>query len=155
MRRWLWIVCVVCVGLCVGPPGAQAQLPMQTAFSVSATNTTLTTTSETVIISSPPATAWKNVVNVCVFAWAQLTTGAATTTVTPRIRQGTTTSGTLVNEANAVTIGAAAGSTEQFLAMACEDRSNVASVDYSLTLQQASATGNGTALQAGILVFVR
>jgi len=31
----------------------------------------------------------------------------------------------------------------------------VASVDYSLTLQQASATGNGTALQAGILIFVR
>lgn len=119
------------------------------------TNVTLTTTTETSLVSSESVPAPRQTVTVCVLGWAQLTTGAATTTVTPRIRRGTTTSGTLVGEANAVTIGAAAGSTEQFVALACEDRSDVASVEYNYTLTQAAATGNGTAVQGGILVFVR
>jgi hypothetical protein len=135
------------------PAGAQGF--SQIAFATFTTNVTLTTTSETSLVASGPASAPRDTVNVCVYAWAQLTTGTATTTVTPRIRRGTTTSGTLVGEANAVTIGAAAGSTEQFMAMVCEDRTTVDSVDYNFTLTQASATGNGTALQGGILVLVR
>lgn len=134
---------------------AVAQGFSQIAFATFTANVTLTTTTEMSVVSSGPALAPRQTVNVCVYAWAQLTTGAATTTVTPRIRRGTTTSGTLVGEANAITIGAAAGSTEQYVAMVCEDRANVGSVDYNFSLAQASATGDGTALQGGILVLVR
>lgn len=153
LRRLPFAV-VALLWLMVQQPAA-AQGFQQVAFTTFTTNVTLTTTSETVIVSSGPATAPRSTVNVCVFGWAQLTTGTATTTVTPRLRRGTATSGTLLGEANAVTIGAAAGSTEQYLAMACEDRSDVASVEYSLTLTQASATADGTALFGGILVLVR
>ena len=155
MRRrcLLAVAALLLVGLTPWP--AAAQTISQSAINVSATNVTLTTTSETAIIASGPATVPRETVNVCVIAWAQLTTGTSTSTVTPRIRRGTTTGGTLINEANAVTIGAAAGSTEQFVAMACEDRAGVATVEYVLTLTQAAADGNGTALQAGIFVFVR
>lgn len=153
MRRFVGLLVALALFVVAAP--ARGQNFDIRAFNVSATNVTLTTTSETVIISSGPASVLRNQANVCVVAWAQLTTGATTTTVTPRIRRGTTTSGTLVNEANAITIGAAAGSNEQYLAMACEDRGDVGTVEYSLTLEQAGAGGNGTALQAGIFVFLR
>lgn len=155
MRRLLLLaLCAATLALQGAVPVA-AQGVSQSAFNVSATNVTLTTTAETVIISSGPALAASQNVNVCVYAWAQLTTGTNTTTVTPRIRRGTAVGGTLVNEANALTIQAAAGSSEQYHAMACEDRAGIATVEYSLTLEQASASANGTALQAGIFVFVR
>ena len=127
---------------------------LEKIVNVSATNVTLTTTSETVIISSGEITIPFATALILIRAWAQLTTGAATTTVTPRIRRGTAVGGTLVGEANAITIGAAAGSNEQFFIMVMEERADQARVEYSLTLQQASATGNGTALQAGIEVEV-
>lgn len=155
MTRSRWAAWLVALALILAQSPARAQGFSQIAFNTSATNVTLTTTSETSIIGSGPANAPRQTVNVCIIAWAQLTTGTSTTTVTPRIRRGTGTGGTLVGEANAETVLAAAGSTEPYFLMACEDRSDVATVDYNFTLQQASADGNGTALQAGILVFVR
>ena len=127
---------------------------LEKIVNVSATDVTITTTTETVIISSGAVILPFNTALVLIKAWAQLTTGAATTTVTPRIRRGTAVGGALVGEANAITIGAVAGSNEQFLIMAMEGRSGEQSVEYSLTLQQAAATGNGTVLQAGIEVEV-
>ena len=116
-------------------------------------NVALTTTSETVIISSNPVPIEYTNANVLILAWAQLTTGTNTTTVTARIRRGTTTSGTLVGEANAETIKVSAGGTEPFYIMAVDNRANENQVQYSLTLQQAGADGNGSALQAGIVTF--
>lgn len=127
---------------------------LEKIVNISATDVTITTTTETVIISSGAVILPFNTAQVLITAWAQLTTGAATTTVTPRIRRGTAVGGALVGEANAITIGAVAGSNEQFFIMVTEGRSGEQSVEYSLTLQQASATGNGTALQAGITVEV-
>lgn len=155
MRRVLIALLAAVAALASGAAPARGQGFTQIAFATFTTNVTLTTTTETSLVASGPATAPRQTVNVCVVAWAQLTTGAATTTVTPRIRRGTTTSGTLVGEANAVTIGAAAGSTEQYLAMVCENRVDVVTVDYNFTLTQAGATGDGTAVQGGILVLVR
>lgn len=143
------------LALVAGPERALAQGFNQVGFNTFATNVALVTTAETSVIASGPVTATRQTVNVCVLAWAQLTTGTMTTTVTPRIRRGSAVGGTLVSEANAITIGASAGGNEQFLAIACEDRSDVATVDYNFTLQQASADGNGAALHGGILVFVR
>lgn len=117
-------------------------------------NVTLTTTSETVIISAPSLVLPADAVQAVILAWVQLTTGAATTTVTPRIRRGTLITSPLVGEANAENIKAAAGDTEPFMIMVLENLTVLDRVVYSLTLQQAAATGNGTALQATIAVFL-
>lgn len=117
-------------------------------------NVTLTTTTETLIIDYPEVVFPVPTGRVIILAWGQLTTGAGTTTVTPRIRQGSGTAGTLVGEANAENVKAAAGSTEPFFIAVSEARSNVAVVQYSLTLAQVGATGDGTALQATILILV-
>ena len=118
----------------------------------STANVTLTTTSETAIITSNPLSKKRIGSSYFVVAWAQLTTGTATTTVTPRLRRGTDTSGTVVGEANAITVGAAAGSNETFDDQAQDTPGDVAFQQYTLTLQQASATGNGTSLNACISV---
>lgn len=117
-------------------------------------NVTLSTTTEAVVVSSGPAKAPLQTHRAIVFAWGQLTTGAGTTAVTPRIRRGTTTGGALVGEANAEEVKAAAGSTEPFLIMVSEDRADIDTMEYSLTLAQTGATGNGTVLQAAVVVLV-
>lgn len=119
----------------------------------SGTNVTLTTTSETIIITSPVLVLPADRVQLYILAWAQLTTGTATTTVTPRIRRGALVTDTLIGEGNAEDVKAAAGSTEPFLIALVDNVTDRVSVQYVFTLQQAAATGNGTALQASILVL--
>lgn len=120
----------------------------------SATNVTITTTTETVVISSGRVPTPRHTCQVLVKAWCLLTTGAATTAVTARIRRGTAATGTLASEENAQTIKAAAGSTEPYAAVAREERAGQDSVEYSLTIQQTDATGNGSVLEAAIEVEV-
>lgn len=114
----------------------------------------LVTTAETVIISSNLVNTPRDEAQIMILAWAQLTTGTNTTGVTPKIRRGTLVGGTLVNEANVEQVKAAAGSTEQFSTVAFEQRA-ASSVQYSLTLTQAAASANGSALQATICVIAR
>lgn len=115
---------------------------------------TLVTTGETVILSSPAVVIPADAVQIYIFAYAQLTTGTATTTVTPRIRRGTAITDPLIGEANAENIKAAAGSTEPFFLAVVETVTQRDRLTYSFTLQQAAATGNGTAVQGAILVLV-
>jgi len=127
---------------------------LEKAVATTTTNLTLTTTAETVIVSSGRVPVPSHTCLVHIRAWAQLTTGAGTTAVTPRIRRGTTATGTLVGEGNAETVKVTAGGTEPFKMETTEQRSNEESVEYSLTLEQTGATGNGTALQAAIEVEI-
>lgn len=120
--------------------------------SVSAGNVTMTTTAETVAISSNPLTQERPQANYLIKAWAQVTTGTNIASMTARIRRGSTTGGTLVNEANTITVGAAAGSNEVFTAWAFDTQGDVGTAQYSLTLQQVTADGNATILQSGIEV---
>lgn len=119
----------------------------------STADTTLVTTAETVVARVDGVSTGR-ALPVSIRAWAQLTTGTATTAVTPRIRRGTTITGTLIDEGNPVTIGAAAGGTEEFDIDAIDDNADLAGASYVLTLQQTAATGNGTCLQSGIEVYV-
>lgn len=153
MRRVLVGLLVLALVVSVPVP-ARAHVVKDLGATTFAADVSLVTTAETVVVSSDLLLTPFNTSRVVVIAWAQLTTGASTTAVTPRIRRGTTTSGTLVSEANAVTIGAAAGSTEQFFAVAFEERGGTDRVQYSLTLQQTAASANGSALQGGIVVLV-
>lgn len=113
------------------------------------TDTPLVTTAETVVATLSGVTTGR-AKNVSLSAWAQLTTGTATTAVTPRIRRGTDATGTLIGEGNPVTVGAAAGSTETFEVATIDDGVDLAGASYVLTLQQTAATGNGSCLQAYI-----
>lgn len=152
MKRFTISALVLALVLVASAAGAQGVRVLD--YSCSSANVTLTTTAETVIISSNLTATPRDEAEVVVLAYAQLTTGTMTTAVTARIRRGTATSGTLVNEANAETIGPAAGSTAPYIAMITEQRPT-SSLQYSLTLQQTAANGNGTALQACILVLAR
>jgi hypothetical protein len=118
------------------------------------TNVTVTTTTETVAIASGAVLTPGPTSRVIVFAWVQLTTGAATTTVTPRIQRTAAVTGAVVGDAIALEIMATAGDNETYTMLVSEERSNTSTVEYNLSVQQADATGNGTVLQAGIIVFV-
>ena len=155
MRGWGWLLVGALLLFVIVAARAAGQGFGQIGFTTFTTDVTLTTTSETSVVASTPVTAPRGIVDICVLAWAQLTTGTMTTAVTPRIRRDTTTSGTLVGEANAETLKAAAAGTEPFFAFACESRNDVSSVQYNFTLQQTAANANGSALQGGILVLVR
>lgn len=122
--------------------------------SVSSANVTVTTTTETVVITSPPVKLPTRTGRAIVKAWAQHTNGTGTTAVTARLRRGTAITDTLVNEANAEQVKTAAGSTEPYFSMAVDEIEAREGVQYSLTLQQTGASANGTTLQAGIEVIL-
>lgn len=110
----------------------------------------LVTTAETVVATISGISNGSAGVPIRLRGVAQLTTGTNTTAVTPRIRRDSLT-GTVVNEANAITVGAAAGSTEVFDVDADDFVSGeVANATYVLTLQQTAASANGSALYAFI-----
>jgi hypothetical protein len=112
-------------------------------------NTTIVTTAETVLATvGGVSTPRKTTVNV--EGWAQVTTGASTTSLVPRIRRGTDATGTLIGEGNPVTIGAAAGGTEDIEIRVSDVAVDLANASYVLTVVQTAASANGTALQAGI-----
>lgn len=117
------------------------------------TNVTMTTTAETVVatlsgVSTPRA------VRVSLHGWAQVTLGTAATAVTPRIRRGTTVSGTLIGEGNPVQIASAAGTTEEISIDVVDSGADLAGASYVLTLEQTAATGDGTSLQATLTANV-
>lgn len=118
------------------------------------TDTTVTTTTETVVATLPnvstPGPGWR----VTLRGFCQLTTGAATTGLTWRVRRGSAITDTLVDEANAVQVEAAAGSTEDHEIVVVDTPPEVAGQTYVLTVQQAAATGNGTAVQASLTATV-
>jgi hypothetical protein len=118
------------------------------------TNVALTTTIEAAVITSDPVRLPVANCRVLIKAWAQSLVGTACTAMTPRIRRGVDTSGALVGEANAEPIKTAAGSTEPFYLQVVEQRAGEDAVQYTFTLQQTGASGNGNANQYGIEVEV-
>lgn len=103
---------------------------------------------ETVAIFLPP-----NVTvdqgRLIVIEWAAaLTTGAATTAVTGRIRRGNSVAGALVGQPFTVQVGAALATS--LSGQASDIPGEVAGAQYCLTLQQTAATANGSALFASL-----
>lgn len=111
---------------------------------------TVTTTTEavaaTVVVPSVP----RANVRVQIKGWAQITTGGSTTALTIRVRRGSTITDTLIGEANAEQVKAAAGSTEELSIMLEDTPGEVANQSYVVTLQQTGAAANGSILQAFI-----
>ncbi len=118
-------------------------IPSSVDFS---TNVTVTTTTETIVAQIDNVTTPRAGCKVRLFGNLQLTTGADTTAVTVRWRRGTAITDTLVGEANAQQVVAAAGSTEELTHAVEDEPGEVAKQSYVLTVQQTAATANGTAL---------
>lgn len=123
-------------------------MPIQRYSSQNTANATITTTTETIIATISGVNTPRAGCKVHLVGFAQITTGTATTALTFRVRRGSTITDTVVAEANAEQIEAAAGSTEGH-AVAFEDTpGEVAGQTYVLTVQQTAATGDGTAVFA-------
>lgn len=118
-----------------------------TFFAHGGVNTTLTTTDE-IIVATLTGVSTGRATDVKLSGWVQLTTGTGTTGVQLRVRRGSTTGGTLIDEVNTVTAYAAAGSTEERSINVVDEALDAAGVTYVLTVSQIGATANGTALQA-------
>jgi len=127
---------------------------LEKEVSYSATDVTLVTTAETLIITSPRVKIPTATARVLVKAQAQLTNGTGTTAVTPRIRRGPLVTDPVVGDAIAEQIKTAAGSTEPYELAVSELVQDLDGVQYSFTLAQTAASANGTALQASIEVEV-
>ncbi len=128
--------------------------PLSVAANVSASNVTVALETEVTVIASPALPSVRQNATFLILAWAQVTTGASTTTLTGRIRRTNLVGGTLVNEANAEQVKAAAGSTEFLFAMAIDQQAPADNIRYNFSVQGAGSAADNTALQAGIVVFL-
>src|SRR5579859_7563589 len=106
---------------------------------------TLTTTSETIVLSLPAISTNGPGDTVSIQGKFDITFGTGATGVIVRVRRGSTVSGTLIGDAN--TISATAANTND-LPFAVEDTpGEVAGQVYVVTVQQVAATANGSVLQ--------
>lgn len=120
------------------------------------------TFASTALVGALPATAAETVVAqvqvstvgadqvVILDAWAKILTGTNTTSIVPRFRRQAV-AGTVVGDANLITIVGAVGSTGEYGHRATDQPGEVASLLYVFTIVQTAATGAGTA----VAVFIR
>lgn len=117
-----------------------------------ATTTTVTTTTETVVATieiSPGAPG--QVIDLD--GWTVFTTGTGNTGVQLRWRRGNGITGTVVSDSGAMTPIGAAGSGDAYVHKGRDVPGDVTGQVYSLTIQQAGATGNGQSTQAHALAI--
>lgn len=119
----------------------------------------------TVIQNALPGTAAETIVGqvqvtsiapdslVSIDAWAKITTGTSTTSIVPRIRRATV-AGTLVGEANPLTIIGAVGSTNLYDDHVVDQPGDVAGLLYVFTIVQTAVTVAGTVLAVTIRALV-
>lgn len=112
------------------------------------TDTPLVTTAETVVVTLTGVTTPRKT-NVFLKGWCKITTGTNTTAVVLRIRRGGLT-GTVIGESDPITIGAAAGSNEEFEIEVLDGAIDLGSATYVLTASQTGASANGTCLTASL-----
>lgn len=116
------------------------------------TNTTVTTTTETVALSLPAISTPGAGATVHVSGTLSMTYGTGTTAATVRVRRGTDATGTLIGESNAESV--TAGNTGELTWDVSDSPGEVAGQVYVVTVQQTSATANGTVLNASGTISV-
>lgn len=115
---------------------------------------TLVTTAETQILYSGRVYLPFQSIRSIIKCWVQVIGGTAITTLTARIRKGNGITGTEVGTPQAMQFNAGAGNCQEFSRIVSETLNNVEFADYSLTLTQAAATGNGTVANAAMEVDI-
>lgn len=117
-------------------------------------DTTLVTTAETVVASLPGVSMARPGESVRLHGQAKITTGAAVTALTLRVRRDSLT-GALVGEADPTQLEAAAGSTEDHDIVVTDSPSGeLAGATYVLTAQQTGGAANATCLHASLEAVV-
>ncbi len=129
-----------------------ADLPRMGAVGVLA-DTTLVTTAETIVATTPPIPVPSSGGPVAVLGQADVSTGAGTTGVQYRIRRGTTLTSPLVGEGN--TVAAAASSPIKHAHLVVDNDAGFDAVQYCLTVQLVAATGNGNVQAAALVAFLQ
>lgn len=124
----------------------------RTVFSA---NVTIVTTAETVVCTLAGVSAQGPQCSVQLRGWAQVTLAANSTGVTLRVRRGTSVSGTLVGEANAVTSGITASTNFAGDVEVTDAPGEVAGQSYVLTVEVTGASANNTALQGSLEATVQ
>jgi hypothetical protein len=115
-----------------------------------ASDTTLTTTAETVVATLTGVASQRAGQQVRLHGQVNISTGTATTVVTLRIREDSLT-GTLVDELQADGIAAAVGAGEDHEIVATHTPTGeLSGKTYVLTVAQTAATGNGTVNHASL-----
>lgn len=109
-------------------------------------NTTITTTTETVVATLSGINTPQGGSRIVLYGAVDLTTGLGTTAVVLRIRRGTAITDPVVGVADTDTIIGAAGSTDPYIIEETDQLGDVNNASYVLTVQQTGATGNGTAV---------
>jgi hypothetical protein len=117
-------------------------------------NVTLPTTTEVLVVASPVIPVPFATVRTYVHAWVALQPGTGTTFYNLRLKRGGDGTGTVIGEILGQNVLSAAGSTEHADIYALDTVAGADRVQYSLTVQQAGATGNGTVLTSCIEVEV-
>jgi hypothetical protein len=111
---------------------------------------TLVTTAETMVAYTGRCEANLPTLRAIIKAWALITTGAGTTNVSFRLRRGNGLAGAVVVNGPPVALGPA---TQLDTSMVfAETLQNVEYADYSLTIAQTGASGNGVVQMASIEV---
>lgn len=108
------------------------------------------TTTEIVCATSEPLSPHRAGLRARLRGLVELDSGAGTDGVTIRIRRGTTITGTLVSEA--IVEETTAALAETWVVSAVDTLGDVATVQYVVTIQQATASANGTVDNATIEV---
>lgn len=133
------------------PVRPAAAAPFYAASIACTTSVTVTTTTETILCTSPGISTNPGQV-VRIVALTDFTSGGSTTALTVRIRRGSVVTGTLVGPQDAVQT--TAGNTIARSAQAEDSPGEVSGQQYVLTIQQTGAVANGTGLFSEILVLV-
>lgn len=108
----------------------------------------LVTTAETLVLASAAQTVEPTTGKAAIKGFVTLTVGTNTTAVTVRLYRGATSAGTLIGTAVAQAGNFAAGSPAGFSAVATDTLTNVGTAQYCMTVQQTSASANGSATTA-------
>jgi hypothetical protein len=119
-------------------------------LSIGAANTTIVngspaTTTETVIATTSPVATPKDPVIVLLVFMAVVQAGTGSTGVTYRVRQGTTTAGTAIQQN--VNTDAVAGAFRSYVVLATDFAIAQANAQWSLTYAGIGNTGNATVSQ--------
>lgn len=118
---------------------------------IGGTPVTLTTTTETVAVSSGNAPMPNQISLVIVLASLAWTAGTGTTSMQLRIRRGASATSPQIGQT--YTHEAVAGASNSATIFAVDEQDNAFTAQYSLTAQQVGATGNGSVTSATILVL--
>src|SRR2546423_5725345 len=114
-------------------------------------NSPIITTAETVIVTTPALNLPFDGAQVLLFIYCVITLTAGTSAFTPRLRRGTTTGGTLINVAQAITV--TASTTFEYSSWYPDSPGVVAEQQWSLTMTMTAAGANSTVQDVALVAM--